>query len=751
MANLKTIQFLRNATIYGSLNFAKTALESQAQNMLDGSPLIARYLADGEERSILGIVHVSGSTTGLTIFNNSKEIENVLEGLDYTGITTSDAAVVTNVTEANGMISATSENVGNLKLTKYSKGSDSGNVAATDSINEAVAKLENQIDAEEAARIAKFQASSAASVANENRVVTDVTQSDGKITATAANITGIKLDGYAEGSDADIAATDTLGQALGKLQAQINAMDLTVVSGDGEVIVSVSEDDGKVAATKSAIKDVKLTGYVKNTSATGDIAATDDIEDALSKLENKAAAITIANDDGSINVTTGTNGTNINVNIKNGEKVIKLDDEGGGIYTNLNLVEITGSTLPAEVKVRYELRDSDNTKIGESIDIPKDSHIVSINYITSGEHAQNLEYVYIDVSGETKTTYVDMSALVLEAEFASGVTVDAGDHIVHGVVDSASEKDGQATPEAFLTVGADGFKISGIKNEITRQINLLDAVVTGGTTAGTATSDHVQVIVGEADGKLSGVTVTETNIANADDLAGLSGKTFTVATSSNASITTAVTAAADGTKSVDLITDASKIQMSGFTADASGFTAITQATSVKDAVKTIETEMIANEQTVSTSLNDLNTRLNTLSGKTFTEIGSSNDSISATTTAATDGTVAIDLVTDTSKIKLSGFTEVPASTDTIPSNGDTINTALAKIYATAKHHHLSSGNKGITVTNDNNGTTATLTLDTVSAKSTWNGDAIKNDSGSNALTITDNGLFLSRDWDCGTF
>jgi hypothetical protein len=52
--------------------------------------------------------------------------------------------------------------------------------------------------------------------------------------------------------------------------------------------------------------------------------------------------------------------------------------------------------------------------------------------------------------------------------------------------------------------------------------------------------------------------------------------------------------------------------MTGFTADASGFTAITSASTVTEAVKAIETEVIANEQTTAQALTDLDGRLDVI-------------------------------------------------------------------------------------------------------------------------------------------
>lgn len=157
-----------------------------------------------------------------------------------------------------------------------------------------------------------------------------------------------------------------------------------------------------------------------------------------------------------------------------------------------------------------------------------------------------------------------MSELVLEAEFASGVT--ATDHIVHGVVDSTSEKDSQNN--AFLTVGADGFKVAGIKDEIaaeiTTEIAKLDA------TAGTQTvaaDKHVAVEVVEADGKVTAVTVTESDIASASALTaeiaarkavdGQTGDTYT------ANDTSALISGATSLNDADVKLNAALVELSG--------------------------------------------------------------------------------------------------------------------------------------------------------------------------------------------
>lgn len=141
-----------------------------------------------------------------------------------------------------------------------------------------------------------------------------------------------------------------------------------------------------------------------------------------------------------------------------------------------------------------------------------------------------------------------------------------------------------------MTVGANGFKLAGVQDAINAAVADLDATVNNN-----ANSGHVAVEIVETDGKLVSVTVTEDDIASADAIEELSGKTVTEISSSNASISATSAATADGTVGYDLVTDASKIKMTGFTAETSGLTAITTSSTVTEAVKAIENKFIAND------------------------------------------------------------------------------------------------------------------------------------------------------------
>lgn len=312
-------------------------------------------------------------------------------------------------------------------------------------------------------------------------------------------VQGIKTGALVAGK----AANDVSGRSITETyatKAEIEALDADLALGKSGgtqyVMTGIKQVDGQITEVEAAVLDGTDITYTKGTSETGPLSAATTVDEALKTLAAKASAQELAAADKSVVIGTAEGKTTVKVNIKSGEKVIKLDSTSdGGIYTNINLVKITDD-LPATTKERYELRDSDNVKIGESIDIAKDSHIVSITYISNSAdtYYQHLQYVYIDASGATQTEYIDVSALVLEAEFASGITVT--NHIAHGVVDPTSEVDSQESPVAFLTVGAGGFKLSGIKAEIERKINALDV-------SDTAEAGKYVSQVSETDGKIS--------------------------------------------------------------------------------------------------------------------------------------------------------------------------------------------------------------------------------------------------------
>lgn len=200
-------------------------------------------------------------------------------------------------------------------------------------------------------------------------------------------------------------------------------------------------------------------------------------------------------------------------------------------FINANDVKLSAVTPSSTtVKEEYALYNGNGVKLGDSIKVYKDQSLVSITLEDndgSGKTGQYLKYTYIDVNGDTQSTYVNISSLLVEAEFKSGVTADSTG-IVHGVVDSASEK--------FLTVGAGGFKLSGVQDAINSAINGLDST-------GTTSDFHAITSITITDGKITEVgqtdkinsaitsvsaeTIDLSGVKNADDLKAIEALTAT--------------------------------------------------------------------------------------------------------------------------------------------------------------------------------------------------------------------------------
>ena len=101
---------------------------------------------------------------------------------------------------------------------------------------------------------------------NESDVLLQLTftPETGAIKTQRINIANLKLADYAKTADnTDIAATDTLGQALSKLQTQISAeetrinnLDMNESAADGSYISSIIQTDGKVSFNTTALPTV---------------------------------------------------------------------------------------------------------------------------------------------------------------------------------------------------------------------------------------------------------------------------------------------------------------------------------------------------------------------------------------------------------------------------------------------------------------------------------------------------------------
>ena len=330
--------------------------------------------------------------------------------------------------------------------------------------------------------IEALDSSVAATAADGNKyyVLTGVTEADGKLTAKSE----VKLEAVAyTGAAADVAIADsgslitaeTVEGALAEIAAEIDGMDLAAVGGgDGDVITTVSEADGKVSASKTSLSDVKLTGYAK-TNDTGDIAATDTVEVALSKLENKSAATTVKSTDKTVNITDN-NGKDLSVNI-DGTTLVK-DSSTGEISSNLKIKSIAqaaGSAYASQYQLVY---GNSETPIGDVISVAKDQFLKEASFNPS---TQVLTLVMYNSTGGTTDITVDFKDVVIEAEAGMGLYVGQSEGVSDGTINigidansesvTISDGEGGSTTAAVLTVGADSIKVDHIQDAINHAVN----------------------------------------------------------------------------------------------------------------------------------------------------------------------------------------------------------------------------------------------------------------------------------------
>lgn len=550
--NLQNIRFLRNGSLYADHATALSNLTSQQLAAeQDGSIILARYGSGNEVKTLVGVVYFNGSNKSLTIFDIDGASADVQELRE----------------EINAKLGAgiTSANTATAQLAALS-GNSSTDTSATTSVE----------GAKKYADALKEGMDYTGVTTGEGVYVTNVTETDGIVSATTA----------------------TLPSVTGEVESK-------------KVVMSVSEDKGEIAVTKGTIESSDKTVVIGDLTEGNGIDFKVNIDGETLIADTSTGVISVASaaltqyvgDEDTIHISAVDSATNTKT-ISSPLTISATTPTEANVKEQYNLVGASGNTIGATIKI-YKDSSLYNVYLGHMDDtIAGDPPVV-----TSGTGDTALCFIYHKEDGSYELVPVNVESFLEESEFESGVT--ATNHIVHGVVDSTSEKDSQSTPVDFLTVGADGFKISGIKDEIDRKLN---AIVDGLDADKSGSTEHITVNVVEENGIITTVTVEEDNIANADDLAELSGKTVTALTSTNGSITAQIDDAA-GCKTYNIQTDADKIQMSGFSADnASALSGIAESDSIATAFEKTNTVITENERVTASALTDLDTRVDTISG-----------------------------------------------------------------------------------------------------------------------------------------
>lgn len=134
-------------------------------------------------------------------------------------------------------------------------------------------------------------------------------------------------------------------------------------------------------------------------------------------------------------------------------------DSVAGAAKSYSIAAVTEG-LGTNVKEAFKLVDEKGNQAGAQINIYKDSSLISVDLVDENEEGtkgQFLKYVYVTESGEETTVYVNVSELLVEAEFKNGLEVSSTGEVSVKV---------DAQSETFLTVGANGVKLAGVQNAI---------------------------------------------------------------------------------------------------------------------------------------------------------------------------------------------------------------------------------------------------------------------------------------------
>lgn len=316
-----------------------------------------------------------------------------------------------------------------------------------------------------------------------NLLASNVKMADGTTVEAAvkANATAISNEvaraTAAEEANANKIATlngaDTVaGSVANKIKTAIAGLDVNAVGGTGKVITTVSEQDGKISATAIDLN-------AGNVAAT----ATEDTDEKVAVAGNTVAA-----------------------QIESLAKSVKRVSVSAKSYSVSAISGEELTSLGTNVKEAYKLVDEGGVQAGETIKIYKDSSLKSVALA-----GQTLNFTYILADGSESTVGVDVSKFLAESEFKNGLEVVDG--VVNVKVDDTSEK--------FLTVGADGVKLSGVQTAINTAANKAATEVvedtTGHVIVAKTTGSNGQAVytIGEKDIASDAALTAEVNRAKA--------------------------------------------------------------------------------------------------------------------------------------------------------------------------------------------------------------------------------------------
>ena len=177
-----------------------------------------------------------------------------------------------------------------------------------------------------------------------------------------------------------------------------------------------------------------------------------DISDIDTDLAEANRNIDIIND--------AIDGINDSISSINGNITLISD----AVETNKVHVELVTDGLEDNVREAYVVKNTVGEQLGDMIKIYRDASLLDVEYATVDDHGVEGKYLkitYLAEDGTTTSQYIDLSALVIDAQYADGL--ESVGSVVKVKVDSESDD--------YLTVSEDGVKISGVASAIDELTN----------------------------------------------------------------------------------------------------------------------------------------------------------------------------------------------------------------------------------------------------------------------------------------
>ena len=363
----------------------------------------------------------------------------------------------------------------------------------------------------------------------------------------------VLIDGTKVTEEAGWRRLDADGAAInGNIEDAINGLDSTVgtttVDTDKHVAVEVAQVDGKLTKITVTEKDIasatELTNTIKKIGTGFDETNTvakafekeasnrnDAIRNAINNLTKSDTAevgkfvTAVSESNGIIEVTRGTvaankvsataiTGTDTTVAVAGDNVAEQIASLGTALKTvegnaakykvvKLSEQEVAALGDSANVREAYKVVSwtgdeaaTTPTQVGEAIKIYKDAALLSVTP-EDGVAGENtvIKFTYSLADGTQKEVSVDLGKAIFESEMGNGMQVV--DHKIAIKLDAANEN-------AFLTVGENGLKLSGVQNAIKKAVDDKNVTAEGDNyITATAANNKVTVRAG-----VQGLTVT---------------------------------------------------------------------------------------------------------------------------------------------------------------------------------------------------------------------------------------------------